>query len=198
MTQEQKWISEKVIKNLNAFLKTLDTQEIKYTAVDGYKLPYAFEIFDYNLDKGKSSVNHDNSLTYETDILIWENNEKEKTAKPRIIIEGKLKTISTHAAITYSNKAKTHKTVHPYLRYGIIIGENKSDSIPGRLFRHGENFDFMLCWDNLFPENEDEDNFYELIKKEIKASQDFEEFILNTRKSTRKKYNYLHKELILR
>lgn len=198
MTQEQKWISEKVIRNLNVFLKKLNTQEVKYIAVDGYKLPYAFEIFDYNIEKEITTVNHDNSLKYETDILIWETNEQKKTTKPRIIIEGKLKTISTHAAITYSNKAKAHKTVHPYLRYGIIIGDNKSDSIPGRLFRHGENFDFMLCWDGLYPKGECRNNFHDLIDKEIKASQDFEEFILNTRKSNRKKYNYLHKELILK
>jgi hypothetical protein len=40
---------------------------------------------------------------------------------PRFEIELKPARISPHDAITYSQKAATHKSVHPYLRYGILL-----------------------------------------------------------------------------
>ncbi|GAB4286004.1 MAG: hypothetical protein Kow0081_4020 [Candidatus Dojkabacteria bacterium] len=61
-------------------------------------------------------------------------------------IEAKINSVTTHDAITYSQKAQTHKNVHSYLRYGILIGNRKDYALPGRLFRHGQHFDFMLSW----------------------------------------------------
>ena len=93
-------------------------------ASDKKKLPYAFEILDYK----KDDVSSQNSLKYETDILIGE--EIGERWKPRLIVEGKLAKISTHEAITYSNKAKTHKYVHPYLMYGILLGDGAKYPLP--------------------------------------------------------------------
>ena len=137
-----------------------------------------------------------NDLKYQTDILIYE--QQEEHWKPRIIIEGKLSKITTHDAITYSQKAETHKNVHPYLRYGILIGKRKHFPLPGRLFRHGQNFDFMISWVDYEPNKQEWQNFIDLIGLEYRASLDTEEFLLNSRKPERKHYTIMHKHLKLR
>ncbi len=43
--------------------------------------------------------------------------------KPRVVVEAKLGKVTTNDAITYSQKASTHRAVHPYLRYGIMLGD---------------------------------------------------------------------------
>ena len=97
------------------------------------------------MDYYDSKPNSHNFISYETDILVGEH-ITDQIWKPRIIIEAKIGRITTHDAITYSRKALTHKNVHPYLRYGILIGNRSHHPLPGRLFRHGENFDFMQSW----------------------------------------------------
>ena len=75
---------------------------------------------------------------FQTDLCIFE----KKTATvsiPRVVLEFKT-SISTHDVITYSAKARKHKEVYPYLRYGIVASDNAS--VPGRLFRHNESMDF--------------------------------------------------------
>jgi hypothetical protein len=71
---------------------------------------------------------------------------RENEWKPQIIIEGKLNSVTTHDTITYSQKAATHRNVHPFLRlrYVILIGNRKYFPLLGRLFRHRAHFDFML------------------------------------------------------
>ena len=48
--------------------------------------------------------------------------------------------ITTHDVLTYSAKARKHKQVYPYLRYGLIVSDEAF--IPGRVFTHNEALDF--------------------------------------------------------
>jgi hypothetical protein len=191
MTKEQEWI-QSFIQNLDREVKGISP---KLFAVSNYKLPYAYEIAQYKNEE----IEDWNDLKYETDILIYEQSEESKENwKPRIIIEGKLRKITTHDAITYSQKAETHKNVHPYLRYGILIGNRIHYPLPGRLFRHGQNFDFMLSWTDLKPHPEEWQNLKEIIELEYQASLDTEEFLFNSRKPDRKHYTVMHKQLKLK
>ena len=135
-------------------------------------------------------------IKYETDILVYELTTVTNWT-PRVVIEAKISRISTHDSITYSNKAQTHKNVHPYLRYGILIGNMKNDPLPGRLFRHGQQFDFMLSWKSFDATNEEWNNLIDILRLEVKASQSLEEIIFNSRSSNRERYTVLHKPLIL-
>src|SRR5919198_3004700 len=101
-------------------------------ALQGTKLPYAHEILLYVESKPKEAQ----FVSYETDLLIAEF-VRPTEWKPRIVIECKLSAVMTHDAITYSHKSLTHKNVHRYLRYGLLIGNRKHYPLPGRLFRHG-------------------------------------------------------------
>jgi hypothetical protein len=106
----------------------------------GLKLAYAHEIFCYEGDK---VTDGSRTNSYETDLLICDINGEAWI--PRVAIECKLRSVTTHDALTYSAKASTHKHVHPYLRYGILVGAF-ADTLPGRLIRHGAYFDFMMVW----------------------------------------------------
>lgn len=68
------------------------------------KIAYSFEIISYKEDKPEET----NIIKYETDLFICENISGNKW-KPSIIIEGKTDKVITHDAITYSQKAATHK-----------------------------------------------------------------------------------------
>lgn len=158
----------------------------------GKRIPYAYEIRSYNLEDDPNPTEY----PFETDLLILDR-ESEERWKPRVIVEAKLKGISTHDAITYSQKAHSHKTVHPYLRYGVIIGDRKKRALPGRLYRHGAHFDFMMSFESRRPTGQEKDEFLEIIRTEIDASRKLEKIIYDNRKHDRDRYTILHKKLSL-
>ena len=159
----------------------------------GKRLPYSFEILNYKDDEPGDRK----YIKYETDLLVYQRIDNVKW-KPRIIIEGKINSVTTHDAITYSQKTSTHKNVHPYLRYGILLGNRKHYPLPGRLFRHGAYFDFMLSWRAFKPSEEEWKNFLKIIKREIKYSEQLEEILFKSRSKNRKRYTILQKRLYLK
>jgi hypothetical protein len=133
-------------------------------------------------------------MKYETDILLSQET-KSGGWIPRVVIETKLARIDTHAAITYSQKSATHKQVHPYLRYGIFLGNRGDLALPGRLFRHGAHFDFMLSWKRFRSDAEEWKTLTRIIRQEITASKELEKLIFDSRKKDRDKIYSFHKPL---
>lgn|SRR5699024_297528 len=185
---EREWVKS-VTPKLEESMRAFND---KLRATDSFKLPYSSEILNYSDDE----PDQQNLIKYETDILIYEKLEEDRW-KPRIIIEAKINSITTHDAITYSQKAQTHKNVHPYLHYGILIGNRKHYPLPGRLFRHGEHFDFMLSWKEYNAQNEEWNALIEILKSEFEASVALDEIIFNSRSKNRKRFTCLHRPLIL-
>jgi hypothetical protein len=97
--------------------------------------------------------------------------------------------------LTYSAKASTHKHVHPYLRYGFLVGG--ISGIPGRLIKHGAYFDSMASWVSLDPTPEEWSRFIEVLKEEVIASRTIQEILTMTRSASKKRYNILHRPLKL-
>ena len=157
----------------------------------GKKIPYGFEIRSYDMDNVETNVNK-----YETDLVILDH-ESEQSWKPRVIVEAKKGSVTTHDAITYSQKALSHKTVHPYLRYGIMLGDRRHHPLPGRLYRHGAHFDFMISFVGNRPRKREMDRFVEIIRTEIDASRKLERIIYESRRRDRDQYTILHKRLCL-
>lgn len=114
-----------------------------------------------------------------------------------MIIESKVESVTTHDAITYSHKASYHKNVIPFVRYGIMCGNREVYPLPGRLFRHGTNFDFLFSFVGYEPNEKEWNVFIEMIRKEILYSQQLEEILSNSRYRNRKKYFMLQKEFHL-
>lgn len=186
---ENKWMSL-VLSLINT--KLLQKGQKNLAASQGRKLPYAFEVLAYE----DRTPTQKNMIAYETDILIYETIGSNEW-KPRVVIEGKLGSVTTHDAITYSQKALTHKNVHPYLRYGIILGNRKHYPLPGRLFRHGAFFDFMLSWKAIEPSDEELNRLITLILDEVEASRNLDEILFNSRNPNRARYTLLHRPLKL-
>ncbi len=72
------------------------------------KIPYSQEIVDYSEDWKPKYIE---PTRFETDMVIYE--KRGNRVIPRVIIEAKLGSITTHDAITYSYKAEKHKNVTP-------------------------------------------------------------------------------------
>ncbi len=141
------------------------------------KLAYTNEVVEYR-ESNHNSQQH----CYTTDILVYQE-VKDKYWKPRVVIETKLgrhsmqPAITTHDAIIYSQKAAEHKSVHPYLRYGIFVG-NLPGSLPGRLFRHGTHFDFMLSWKKFEAAKHEWEVLKQILIKEIVYSKNSKKYFI--------------------
>jgi hypothetical protein len=103
------------------------------------KIPYGYEIRTFGKEPESKTI------SFATDFAVVEENH-DGGWKPRVVVEAKVARITTHDAITYSHKAANHKSVFPYLRYGIMLGNREHYPLPGRLYRHGTQFDFMISF----------------------------------------------------
>lgn len=189
---ENKWTSTICEKLKEAF------KSEKVYAETLRSLPYTEEILGYKKckDEKEWTAYNPESASFETDLIVYE--EENGLIKPRIVVESKIKSVTTHDAITYSYKAEKHKNITPYLRYGIMIGDRENHPLPGRLFRHGTNFDFMFSFVGMIPMQEEWDAFVCLINNEIKYSKIIEEMLHESRKKDRKHYYMLEKQLFLK
>ncbi len=183
--RENDW-TKRICRMLNAFLKSYDLY-----AKTRQKIPYSQEIDGYSDDGAPIYMDPD---CFETDLMIYE--LKDGVKKPRVIVEAKYTSITTHDAITYSSKAAMHKTITPYLRYGIMIGASDRKALPGRLFHHGTNFDFMFSFVGEEPSKNEWETYTDMILKEVEYSRTME-FILHEKKRNKNKYFMLQKQLVL-
>lgn len=181
---EKEWVKS-IIINIEKLLRQTDDS---ISVVDGHRLSYANEVLTYGKD---NKPNEQKSIGYETDILVYEQLD-DTTWKPRVVIETKLGSVTTHDAISYSQKAQTHKYVHPYLRYGILIGDREHHPLPGRLFRHGQHFGFMLSWKSFRADKKEMKRLIEIVNDEIQASKTLDEILFNSCSKDRDKFTSLH------
>ena len=162
---------------------------------EGFRLAYALEVKSYPPGPGASPDGNDiRTMEFQTDLLITEV-AQDGSWKPRVVIELKLGEPTTHDAITYSQKATTHKSVHPYLRYGILIGS--VDALSGRFFRHGQNFDFMVSWKSGEPTAKEHGSITTLLEEEVNASRTMEKILFDTRSQKRSRYSIFRRKLDL-
>ena len=81
---------------------------------------------------------------FEQDLLVFERRVTGDTAViPRVSVELKFGSVTTHDSIVYSEKARRIRALYPYIRYGLILGDLAS--IPGRTLRLGAEFDFVAA-----------------------------------------------------
>jgi hypothetical protein len=114
-----------------------------------------------------------------------------------VVLECKTWGISTHDALTYSAKPATHKHVHPYLRYGILLGDFGT-ALPGWLIRHGAYFDFMMVWSSQEPTGEEWAELIEVLADEVRASRMLQSLLTESRSQARRKFRLLHRPLRLK
>jgi hypothetical protein len=113
---------------------------------------------------------------FQTDLAVFENMGAVEI--PRVVMEFKA-AVSTHDVITYSAKARKHKQVYPYLRYGLVVGNE--EYIPGRVFRHNEALDFCVAA-AAFRSGRLKELFGLLLKREVKTSRLLESIAFESRR----------------
>ncbi|MBA7560727.1 hypothetical protein ES708_02357 [subsurface metagenome] len=113
---------------------------------------------------------------FQTDLCVFEQIEKDVNI-PRVVLEFKTN-ISTHDVITYSAKARKHKQVYPYLRYGLVIGNE--NTIPGRFFTHNEALDFCVAAAS-YKENRLHELFAKILREEVAASRELEQIAFGSK-----------------
>ncbi|MHB8810101.1 MAG: hypothetical protein ACYC9M_08820, partial [Desulfobulbaceae bacterium] len=106
---------------------------------------------------------------FETDLCVFESIDNSLKI-PRVVLEFK-GNLTTHDVLTYSAKARKHKQVYPYLRYGLVL--SGSSSVPGRFFTHNEALDFCVAAKS-YGENRLQDLFARLLEKEVATSRHLE------------------------
>lgn len=158
----------------------------------GRKLAYTAHIQRYGVD---DTFTPENSR-YETDLLIADVDGDGWI--PRVVVECKVGSINTHEALAYSTKAATHKQVHPYLRYGVLIGERKVSGIPRRLIRHGAYFDFLVTWQTTDARPKVLAQFCDLLIDEVRASRHLQNLLSNRRSAQETKHTIFHRPLRVR
>jgi len=189
MPGEKEWVNS-FISELQERMQTVALKESTVRVEAGCKLPYAFEVQDY-----RSSEPDEQSISrYETDVLIFDQFNEDKWV-PRVVIECKRRSVTTHDALTYSTKAATHKNVHPYLRYGILLGNRRHYPLPARLIRHGANFDFMASWVGYEPTDDEWQDLMSVLVDEVKASRLLQNMLTSGHSKARTHYSIIHRPL---
>jgi len=155
------------------------------------KLPYGYEIRAYRQEREPESE----AIEFATDFIVVEN--LDGGWKPRVVVEAKVGSVTTHDAITYSQKAANHRAVFPYLRYGIMIGNRQHYPLPGRLYRHGTQFDFMISFQRYEPSPREIAAFRGVLMAEVEASQALERMIYESRRRDRDHHTLFHRRLDL-
>ncbi len=166
--------------------------EPKCTVEIGRKLAYTAHIQRY----GQDNTFTPETNPYETDILIADPDGDGWI--PRVVVECKVGSINTHEALAYSAKAATHKQVHPYLRYGVLIGERAAAGVPRRLIRHGAYFDFLVVWQGKDARRKVLPQFCELLIEEVRASRQLQHLLSNRRSAHETKHAVFHRPLRVR
>lgn len=126
---------------------------------------------------------------FQQDILVYEeSNEGHTSIVPRLIVEVKLNGVTSHDAIVYSEKAKRIKHIYPFVRFGLLLAG--MSSVPGRVLRLEENFDFMLAFNNP-PSSGELDSLRTLFNDELRASDELAGILFHNKrvKSLRKILN---------
>ncbi|MBE3096282.1 MAG: hypothetical protein IMZ44_04020 [Planctomycetes bacterium] len=105
---------------------------------------------------------------FEQDIVVFDEvTDGHTSVVPRIVVEVKFRSVTTHDVIVYSEKADRIRRVYPYVRYGFVLGG--MNNIPGRVIRLGQRFDFIASLSENLSKQEIK-NFGSLMRDEAEIS----------------------------
>jgi len=190
-SHEREWV-KRLCDQIKPSIQLLSEPEGAIEVCCEYPVPYAAEVFAYDAGK-KKLAKHVTPRAFKSDLLILQ--RKDDLAWPLVIVECKYKAVTTHDAHTYNSKAGAHKNIHPYLRYGFLVGGMKGEGIPGRLFRASANFDFLVAWQESDPSGAELETFKNLLAKEVRAAQ-FIRAMWMENPAKRKKTYVIHKHYV--
>jgi hypothetical protein len=127
---------------------------------------------------------------FEQDILIYDTTDGfNTTVIPRVVIEVKFRSVTTHDIIVYSEKADRIKRIYPYVRYGLLLGGMRH--VPGRALRLGHRFEFILTMP-ADPSSADIAELEDLVRSEAQSSVAIADYLYRKAKPRR-----VHRKLVI-
>lgn len=150
-------------------------------------------VVDMGVDTGSGEPIRGQGKGFQQDILIFEESDKGHTSIiPRLIVEVKLNRVTSHDAIVYSEKAKRIKRIYPFVRFGLLLAGMQS--VPGRVLRLEDNFDFMIVV-SVPPKPDEMKSLQEIFSDELRASDVLADILFHKKRVTslRKVLNYVNK-----
>jgi hypothetical protein len=185
---ERDWVSE-LKARLEPELARFSTDDETIRVSTEKYLYYAREMMAY----GPMAPNPENNQ-YRVDLLIYGDCVYGKI--PRVAIECKLETINPHDGIAYNEKARRHKGIYPYLRYGVVIAKWGARALPARLVRDGRDLEFAFLVHGMEISVEEWSDLVEILGQEIVASRQLHTFFAQNRKTNKSaSYRYIHRPL---
>ena len=98
-----------------------------------------------------------------------------------------------HAHVHVAYLSALHKPVTRHTRGW--SADRKHHPLPGRLYRHGVQFDFMISFRSTEPTEAELLRFSHLLQAEVEASRTLEKIIYESRSRDRDHYTVLHRRL---
>jgi hypothetical protein len=192
MTSEIEWVKS-IAERMNSADQLTQVEGISVGVGTGAKLPYRHRLLG---NQGKGSSNR-NVSAYETGLLLYDQLENGWWV-PRVVIECKLKGVTSNDTFTFDFLAATHKHRHQYLRYGVLIGDMSDNSLPVRPFRHGYYFDFMIGWEKEAANQLEWGSFLAILTEEIMVSRQIQELSGASLSQSETRYSIVHRQLKFR
>lgn len=185
---ERGWVSD-LKTRLEEELSQFDSEDESVKVSAEKWLYYAQEV----MGDGPAMLNPENNQ-YRVDLLIYGDTLYGKI--PRVAIEIKLNTVTTNDAIAYNEKARRHKLVYPYLRYGVLVASWGDSPLPARLVREGRDLEFAFLVSGKEFSAEEWGILIDLLGQEIMASRQLHTFLAENRKADKSTvYRYIHHRL---
>jgi len=172
MATENIRLIDEIIENINKYIRKdkdyKETVEVK----KGENLPKEAIKNGEKISRVRNAFQTDIGLIYRSH-KSDENENKEEENKEKIylvIIEVKgSSNITTHDILQYSSKARKHKCIYPWLRYGMVWSSPEERDIPRRFYTNNESLDFAFNFNGNVDDNFQ--NFYEnILRKQIITS----------------------------
>ena len=77
----------------------------------------------------------------------------------------------------------------------MMLGNRGELALPGRLYRHGAQFDFMISFQSFQPSDGEMESFLKLLDSEVQTSRTMKKLLFESRKQDRDRYTILHRKL---
>jgi hypothetical protein len=78
-----------------------------------------------------------------------------------------------------------------------MLGARQNYPLPGRLYRHGTQFDFMISFKEYTLSSKELEAFRDVLLEEVRASQALENMIYQSRRRDRDHHTLFHRRLML-
>ena len=185
MATENKGLIDKIIGNINKYIWN-DKDCFKKYIKNNENYDGTIQVSDHNkgvpirpVCKGDKISAGDNAFRTDIALLYGSQEDKEKKNREKeyngevylVIIEvkGSGSSITTNDILDYSSRAKRHKNIYPWLRYGMVWSSPEKRSVPKKFYMNNESLVFAFNFEG--DVNKNFQNFYEnILRKQIITS----------------------------